>query len=119
MYSVIRPTVEFSRRHAGALTALFLAVALGGAIYASRRIGIDSDTKKLADPNLPWQREGAELDRQFPQFEHLVVAVVDGDTPDQATDGAAELARRLKQMPDLFEHVRQPDAVPFFRRYGL
>jgi hopanoid biosynthesis associated RND transporter like protein HpnN len=96
-----------------------LALALGAAIYASRRISIDSDTKNLADPNLPWQRAAADLDRQFPQNEHLLLAVVDGTTPDQASDAAAELARGMEQRPDLFRYVRRPDAVPYFRRYGL
>lgn len=119
MSSLIGRTVEFSRRHAGVLTPVVLVLALGAAIYVSRRISIDSDTKKLADPNLPWQREAADLDRQFPQNEHLLVTVVDGTTPDLASDAAAELARRMGQRPDLFQSVRQPDAVPFFRRDGL
>lgn len=101
------------------LTAVMLALALGAGFYTARHIRIDSDTGKLVDPNLPWRRGVEDLDRQFPQRRDLLVAVVDGATPDQAADAAAELARRMRLRPDLFRHVRQPDADPYFRRSGL
>src|SRR5580658_2231409 len=119
MDSLICRTVEFSRRHAGALAAVVLTLALGGALYVAHGISIDSDTGKLVDPNLPWQQAAADLDRQFPQNKDLLAVVVDGATPDQASDAAAEMARRLELRPDLFRYVRQPDANPYFRRYGL
>ena len=110
MDSLIRRTVEFSRRHAGVLAVVILIAALGAAAYVAHGIGIDSDTGKLVDPNLPWQRAAADLDRQFPQNKDLLVVVVDAATPDQSSDAAAELARRMGQRPDLYEYVRQPDA---------
>jgi hopanoid biosynthesis associated RND transporter like protein HpnN len=119
MDSLICRSVEFSRRHAGALVAVVLIAALGAAIFVARRISIDSDTGKLVDPNLPWQRSAADMDGQFPQDKDLLVAVVDGKTSDQSSDAAAELARRLEMRPDLYHYVRQPDANPYFRRYGL
>jgi hopanoid biosynthesis associated RND transporter like protein HpnN len=119
MDSLICRTVEFSRRRAGALAAVVLVLALGAALFVARRISIDSDTGKLVDPNLPWQQAAADMDRQFPQDKDLLVAVVDGKTPDQSSDAAAELARRLALRPDLYRYVRQPDANPYFRRYGL
>jgi hopanoid biosynthesis associated RND transporter like protein HpnN len=119
MISLISRAVEFSRRRAGRLTAVILLAAGGALFYVAHHIGIDSDTSKLVDPNLPWQKAAADLDRQFPQNEDLVLAVVDGQTPDQSFDAAAELARRMKQRPDLFSFVRQPDASPYLRRNGL
>src|SRR5580658_1835880 len=100
MVAILCRIVEFSRRHAGALTAVVLVLAVGGAIYVSRGIAIDSDTGKLVDPNLPWQQAAADLDRQFPQDKDLLLAVVDGKTPDEASDGAAEIARRMELRPD-------------------
>jgi len=119
MNSLICRTVEFSRRHAGMLAAVILVLALGASYYVAHGISIDSDTGKLVDPNLPWQKAAADLDRQFPQNQDLLLAVVDGATPDQSSDAAAELARRMALRPDLFRYVRQPDASPYFRRYGL
>src|ERR1700722_16383012 len=119
MDSLICRTVEFSRRHAGVLAAAVLAAALGASFYVARGIAIDSDTGKLVDPNLPWQKAAADLDEQFPQNKDLLVVVVDAATPDQSADAAAELARRMGKRPDLFRYVRQADANPYFRRYGL
>jgi len=101
------------------VAALALALALGTGWYIAGHARIDSDTGKLVDPNLPWQRAGADLDRQFPQNQNLLVAVVDGRTPDQAADAAAVMADALRRRTDLFRDVRQPDANPYFRRYGL
>jgi uncharacterized protein len=119
MDPIISRTVEFCRRRAGAVTAIVLLGALGAAFYVAKHISIDSDTSKLVDPNLPWQRASADLDLQFPQNQDLLVVVVDGATPDQSSDAAAEMERRMAQRPDLFRFVRRPDASPYFRRYGL
>jgi hypothetical protein len=119
MASPIRCLVEFSCRRAAVLTTVLLGLALAAAIYVAREISIDSDTDKLVDPNLPWQKAAADLDRQFPQNQDLLLAVVDGRSPEQSADAAAELARRMRLRPDLFSYVRQPDASPYFRRYGL
>jgi hopanoid biosynthesis associated RND transporter like protein HpnN len=119
MDSIISRTVEFSRRRARGVAAVVLVLAAAAAWYVATHISIDSDTSKLVDPNLPWQKASADLDRQFPQNDDLLVAVVDGSTPDQSSDAAAELNRRMADRPDLFRFVRQPDANPYFRRYGL
>jgi hypothetical protein len=119
MNSILLRTVEFSRRHAAALASVVLLLAFAAAMYAVRHISIDSDTGKLVDPTLPWQRAAADLDRQFPQNQDLLLVVVDATTPDRASDAAAELARRMRARADLFHYVRQPDADPYFRRFGL
>jgi len=119
MESLIIQTVRFSQRHSRWVALAALILALGGAVYVAARIRIDSDTSKLVDPNLPWQRASADLDRQFPQNQDLLAVVVDGSSPDQTGDAAAEMARRLRLRPDLFRYVRQPDANPYFRRFGL
>jgi len=119
MNGIIGWTVELSRRHAGVVAAAILALAACGAVYVAGRISIDSDTSKLVDPHLPWQRAAADLSRQFPQNTDLLVAVVDGPTAEISADAAADLAAGLRRRPDLFESVRQPDADPYFLRYGL
>jgi hopanoid biosynthesis associated RND transporter like protein HpnN len=116
---IISHLVEFSRRRAIVVLGLGLALALGAGYYVAGHATIDSDTGKLVDPNLPWQKASSDLDRQFPQNDNLLVAVVDGKTADQASDAASVLAHSLAQRTDLFRYVRQPDANPYFRQYGL
>jgi len=119
MQEIISRIVDFSRRNAPAVAGLAALLALGGGAFVARRMSIDSDTGKLVDPSLPWQRASADIARQFPQDDHLLLAVVDGDTPEEASDVAASLAQRMAGRPDLFRYVRQPDANPYFRRYGM
>jgi len=116
---ILENLVDYSRRRAAAVAILILALAVGAGWYVARHIAIDSDTGKLVDPNLPWQKAAADLDRQFPQNQDLLVALVDGSTADQAGDAAAALTRALERRKDLFRYVREPDANPYFRRYGL
>ena len=119
MNRTIIGTVDFCRRNSFAVIVVAVALVLLGGLYVGRHISIDSDTSKLVDPNLPWQQASADIARQFPQDENLLLAVVDAGSPDQASDAAADLERRLKARPDLYGHVRRPDANPFFRRYGM
>lgn len=111
--------VDYCRRHAAATVAVCLALAVVAGWYTAEHASVDSDTSKLVDPNLPWQRASDDLDRQFPQNNNLLLVVVDGQTPEQASDAAADLAHALAQQKSLFRYVRQPEANPYFRRYGL
>jgi hopanoid biosynthesis associated RND transporter like protein HpnN len=119
MQEIISRIVDFSRRNAPAVAGLAALLAVAGGAFVARRISVDSDTGKLVDPSLPWQRASADIARQFPQDNHLLLAVVDADTPEEASDVAASLAKRMAGRPDLFSYVRQPDANPYFRRYGM
>ena len=116
---MISRLVEFSRRRAIMVAVLILALALGAGYYVAGHARIDSDTAKLVDPNLPWQKASDDLDRQFPQNDNLLLVVVDGATPDQASDAASVMARSLAQQKELFHYVRQPDADPYFQQYGM
>ena len=117
--SAIVRIVEFSRSHAALVALAWLVLAAAGGYWVSQRISINSDTSQLVDPNLPWQKASNDLDKQFPQNQDLLVAVVDGQTPDQASDAAADLEAAMKRQPQLFQYVRRPDADPYFLRYGM
>src|SRR5581483_8801666 len=49
----------------------------------------------------------------------VILAVIDGDTPDDAEDAAQALAEALKKMPDRFTYVERPDHSPFCQKNGL
>jgi len=116
---IITRLVEFSRRNAGIVATAAFVLALISGFYIAGHASIDSDTSKLIDPNLPWQKASDDLDRQFPQNNDLLVAVIDGATPEQAADGATVLAAALTRQKNLFSHVRDPEANPYLRRNGL
>ena len=116
---MITQLVEFSRRHAIFVSLAALVLALVSGFYVAGHASIDSDTGKLVDPNLPWQKASDDLDRQFPQNADLLVAVIDGATPEQAADAATVLADALAKKKEFFSYVRDPEANSYFRRNGL
>jgi predicted exporter len=116
---MITRLVEFSRRNAVIVMTAAFVLALISGFYVAGHASIDSDTSKLIDPNLPWQKASDDLDRQFPQNNDLLVAVIDGATPEQAADAATVLAGALTRQKKLFSYVRDPEANPYLRRNGL
>ncbi len=99
------------------LAALLLA---GGCIWlAQARLGVTTDTSGLFSASLPWRQHGMELQRAFPQNENLIVAVVDGATPEEGEATAIALAAALAPDTVHFKGVRRPDASPFFERNAL
>jgi uncharacterized protein len=110
---------EFSRRHA-------LTVALGGlllaafsAYYAVTHLSVSTDTDRMFSSSLPWRQQATELDKAFPQFSGLLVAVIDAHEPEEADATAAALADALAKDHTHFNSVRRPDASPFLRKEGL
>ncbi len=119
MGNFIARIVEASRSHAALLVAVVLALTVAGGVYSARNITIDTDLSKLISQDLPWRQQEAAMDKAFPQNIDLLVAVVDGKTPDLAEDAAAALAGKLKSQDTLFRNVRIPDGITFFRQNGL
>jgi hopanoid biosynthesis associated RND transporter like protein HpnN len=110
---------EFSRRHA-------LAVALGGlllaavsAFYAVTHLDVSTDTDRMFSGSLPWRQQADKLNKEFPQFNDLLVVVIDAREPEQADATAAALAEALANDHAHFNSVRRPDASPFLRKEGL
>ena len=105
-------------RHPRRVAALALLLALGAAGLAYARLGVTTDTATLFSSSLPWRQADLALQRAFPQNQDLLVAVVDGATPEETEATAAALATALQGDPH-FSEVRRPDASPYLERNGL
>ena len=101
------------------VVALGLLMAVASAWLAVARLGVTTDVDGLFAATLPWKQREAEQKRLFPQFNDLLVAVVDADEPEMATATAAGLAAALQADPAHFRTVRRPDAAPFFGQEGF
>jgi hopanoid biosynthesis associated RND transporter like protein HpnN len=117
--TIIVEVVEFSRRRAPWIAGGLLLLTVVGAIFAVQHLRIDTDIDKLMSPDLQWRQREAEMERAFPQNVDLLVVVVDGDTPDRATDASAALADYLGTEKGLFKSIRRAAASEFFERDGL
>jgi uncharacterized protein len=110
---------EFSRRHALAVALGGLLLAAASIFYAVNHLDVSTDTDLMFSSSLPWRMQAAELNKDFPQFNELLVAVIDAREPEQADATAAALAAALAKDHVHFRSVRRPDASPFLRKEGL
>ncbi|HEY0425070.1 MAG TPA: RND transporter, partial [Rhodopila sp.] len=111
--------VDFSRRHAASVVVGGILLALCAGWVASARLGVSTNTDLLFKQTLPWRQQAMEMDRDFPQFRDLLVAVVDARIPEEADATANELMARLSAEKTHFLTVRRPDANPFLEKEGL
>ena len=111
--------VDFGRRHAIPVMIGGILLAVFAGWVASVRLGVSTDTDLLFSNTLPWRQQAKEMNRDFPQFRDLLVAVVDARIPEEADATANELAARLSTDKAHFNPVRRPDANPFLEKEGL
>jgi hopanoid biosynthesis associated RND transporter like protein HpnN len=117
--SFVARLVGFSVDRAGAIALAGLVLAVLAAAYAATHFAMTTDTDKLISANLPFRQREAAYNKLFPEQGDQVVVVVDGQTPELAEQGAADLAAKLAAQPQMFPYVERPDATPFFQQNGL
>ena len=116
---MIERLVAFSVRHRWAVIALVALITAAGGGVATYLFRINTDVERLIDPREPWRQDEINYEKAFPQRTNTVVAVIDGRTPEQAEEAAAELAKALAVHKTLIETVYRPDGGPFYQKNGL
>ncbi|QRN55754.1 MMPL family transporter [Dyella caseinilytica] len=111
--------VQFCRRFAVYVVLFYVVMAGAGIWLAAHRLSVDTNTDNLFAKTLPWRQHAMAFDREFPQFNNLLVAVVRGATPEESAETAAQLAKAMEADKKHFIDVSRPDADPFFRSEGL
>jgi hypothetical protein len=111
--------VDASRRHASlvVLGGVLLAVIACG--VAAMRLGVSTDTDQMFSETLAWRRNAIQMNKDFPQFHDLLVAVIDAREPEQADVTATALVEALSSDKAHFRSVRRPDTSPYFEKNGL
>jgi uncharacterized protein len=112
-------TVALCTRRPWAVIAIALALTLTGLYVTVTRFAINTNTERLISADVPWRRDLVAYDAAFPQRLGLIVAVVDGASPEIADEAADKLARALAANTEVLETVRRPDSGPFFDKNGL
>ena len=117
-----RPLVRLadaSRRHAALVVLAGVLLTLLSVLYAAGHLGVTTNTDKMFAASLPWRQRAMEFDRQFPQFNNLLVVVINADKPEEADATADALAAKLRADPARFRDVSQPDRSAFLDKEGL
>jgi hypothetical protein len=111
--------VDASRRHAWTVVLAGILLAAGSGFYASRHLGVNTDTDQMFSASLPWRQRAMALDRAFPQFQDLLVAVIDANVPEEAEETARDLTRALAADHADFTMVSRPGSSPYLSKEGL
>ena len=111
--------VRLSTRHAWVVIPAFLIAAVLAGVYVSRHIAINTDSSKLLSSSLPWRQQEEKLNQLFPQRTDLIIAVIDGTTPEAADEAADALVGALANRKDVVRTVTRPDGGEFFARNGI
>ena len=110
--------VGFCLRWPWFVVLTILSLTIGGAYFTATHFAIDTDTNHLFSAKIPWRQNEAALYKAFPQLDDLIVAVIDGDTPEDAEDAAKRLNAALQGAP-LISRAWRPEDNAFFRDNGL
>ena len=116
---VIVGMAGFAARRAVLMVVVFVLLAGLGLGYAAKHLSIDTDTNDLFAKNLPWRQAQAAEDKNFPQFDKLIVAVVRGRTPEEARETAMALNAALEADQTDFFDSRYPGGNAFYGQEGL
>jgi hopanoid biosynthesis associated RND transporter like protein HpnN len=111
--------VDASRRHAWTVVLAGILLAAGSGFYASHHLGVNTDTDQMFSASLPWRQRAMTLDRAFPQFQGLLVAVIDANVPEEAEQTARDLTRALDADQTDFSMVSRPGSSPYLSKEGL
>ncbi len=111
--------VTASRRYARAVVLAGILLAGGAGFYASRHLGVNTNTDEMFSASLPWRQREIAFERAFPELQGLLVAVIDARAPEAGEETARDLARALRPDQRLFSMVSRPGSSPYFSKEGL
>ena len=111
--------VECCRGNAALVFLAGVILSLFAGWYAAGHLGISTDTDLMFSESLPWRQRAMMFKAEFPQFQDLLVAVIDAREPEETEATAAALAEALAEDHTHFLSVRRPDASPFLKQEGL
>ncbi|MGF1483588.1 MAG: MMPL family transporter [Opitutales bacterium] len=114
-----RAWTDFVQRRGWWIIALVILLSLGSFFYVRGHLGINANTAELFDPELPFRQERERLNAAFPQFDDVLLVVVESPVPEHAFLVAERLQASMQAEPALFESVYWPAGDAFFRRNGL
>ncbi len=116
---MIEGLVASSVRFRWIVIALVAAMTVASLGIAAHLFRINTDVERLIDPKEPWRQDEIAFEKAFPQRSNLIVAVIDGQTPEETEEAASSLTRALSERKNLIETVYRPDGGPFFQKNGL
>ena len=107
------------RRLAWLVVALSALSSVAAGYYLAANFRIITSNENMLSSDLPFRKNAAAISKAFPKLSDNIVIVIDGQTPDLADDAAAALKAKLRERPNLFGDVYDPEGGDFFRKNGF
>jgi len=106
-------------RHAATVVVAGAIAGVLASLYVFQNFRMDSNNEDLFSPDIAWRQRQSEFEAAFPQRIDLMLAVVDGVTPERTVEAAKALTAALAARKDLFPAVRDRAGSDFFTHNGL
>lgn len=100
---------------------VMLSILISGSLlyFTTKNLGISTDTEDMLSETLHFRRLNIDYKKAFPQYDNVLLIVINGDTPDLAQDAGSKLAERLKREQQVFKSIYMPGSGRFFEQNGL
>ncbi|MGH6712104.1 MAG: MMPL family transporter [Bradyrhizobium sp.] len=116
--SLVVSIVRNCTRFAPLVVIFSLILAIGAGVYTARNFSINTDINKLISPELDWRKRDNQFEQSFDR-EKLILAVVEGPTPELTSAASKALADKLAGDTKNFESVQPLGSGEFFEKNGL
>jgi hopanoid biosynthesis associated RND transporter like protein HpnN len=117
--SLLSAWIDITWRYRIVVIALFILGAIFSINYTVKHIGMDTDTRDMLSPKLPWRQLDLKIDKLFPQTTDSLLVVIEAGTPDEALDSGKLLYDRLHQEHHLFKSVFFAPELSNFKQSSL
>ncbi|MEM8952161.1 MAG: hypothetical protein AAGC99_22870, partial [Pseudomonadota bacterium] len=111
--------VDGLSRHPIAILAVLLLLTVASLIYSAGNLRINTDTTDMIAAEVPFRQNHIAFQEAFPAFKETIVAVIDGDSPEQSEEAAKALAEAMVADSEHFAQIELPGSDPFFEQHGL
>lgn len=116
---ILSTWISFAYRHAIWVILASLLFAVLSANYTARNLGVDTNTADMLSEELPFRINLARFEAAFPQYEEVLVLVLNAPTPEQAYLAATQLSAYLSENLETNGAVLHLNGEPFFQTNGL
>ena len=111
--------VDWSHRHARSIVLVIVTLSTILFFIGIKTLQINVSQSYLFLPDEPWRVLEDEFYEAFPQFNNLLILVVEGTTAEVSERAVKRLTDELLMLEDLFETVQVIESEPFFHHQAL
>jgi hypothetical protein len=116
--STVEKVIDFCLRHARAVVAVGLLMAMACSYYAATHFAINSSIDALLSDKLDWREREVAFESEFRRYQ-LIDVIVEAPTPELTSAATTALTHALAEDKVDFKAVSNPSLATFFAQHGL